>query len=163
MLSNFLLKSVLNSTRSTNNLGTAIEKASSINLPLLSKPFYRPFQYIGIPIQKAELETGGKANQAGNIIVETEDCRMLLEAEGNFISFIQIDLKATAPHYLNQGFDSETLLGSLSIGPTELDLERKQTHFHTYYDHKRKLKVSVSCPYDGSPLSIAFSAKYYGM
>ncbi|WKN43259.1 toll/interleukin-1 receptor domain-containing protein [Tunicatimonas pelagia] len=156
-------KSVLNSTKSTNNLETCLEKASFINLPLLSKPFYRPFQYIGMTVQKAELETGEKANQAGNIAVETEDCKMFLEAEGNFISFIQIDLKATAPHYQNQDFDSEPLLGSLSIAPTELDFERKQTHFHTYYDHKRKLKVSVACLYDGAPLTIAFSAKYYGM
>lgn len=156
-------KDVLSPVRSTKNLETALKKAYSINLPLLTKPFHRPFQYIGMPVQNAELETGEKANQAGNIIVETENSRMLLETEGNFISFIQVELKATAPHYQNQDFDSEPLLGSLSIGLTELDLERKQTHFHTYYDHKRKLKVSISCPYDGAPLTVAFSAKYYGM
>jgi hypothetical protein len=88
---------------------------------------------------------------------------MLLEAEGNFISYVEVDLKATAPHNQNQEFDSEPVLGALSIGLTELDLERKKTHYHTYYDHRRKLKVSVSCLYDGAPLTVAFSSKYYGM
>ncbi len=156
-------QSFMNSVRSSNNLGTAIDKAFAKNLPLMSKPFHRPFQYMGMSIQRAEVETGEKANDVGNIIVETEDCRMLLEAEGNFISYVDVDLKATAPHYQNQEFDSETVLGALSIGLTELDLDRKKTHYHTYYDHRRKLKVSVSCLYDGAPLTVAFSSKYYGM
>jgi hypothetical protein len=156
-------KSVLSSERSSNNLGTALNKTFFKSLPLMSKPFHRPFQYMGMPIHKAESEVGVEANAVGNIIVESDDCRMLLEAEGNFISYVEVDLKPTAPHSQNQEFDSETILGALSIGLTELDLERKQTHYHTYYDHRRKLKVSVSCLYDGAPLTVAFSSKYYGM
>lgn len=156
-------KSVLSSERSSNNLGTALDKAFFKSLPLMSKPFHRPFQYMGMPIHKAESEVGATANSVGNIIVESDDCRMLLEAEGNFISYVEVDLKATAPHSQNQEFDSELILGALSIGLTELDLERKKTHYHTYYDHRRKLKVSVSCLYDGAPLTVAFSSKYYGM
>lgn len=156
-------KSVLNSERSSNNLGTALDKAFFKSLPLMSKPFHRPFQYMGMPIHKAESEVGTEANSVGNIIVESDDCKMLLEAEGNFISYVEVDLKATAPHSQNQEFDSEPVLGALSIGLTELDLERKKTHYHTYYDHRRKLKVSVSCLYDGAPLTVAFSSKYYGM
>jgi hypothetical protein len=156
-------KSAMQAERSPYNLGTAIDKAFYKNLPLMSKPFHRPFQYMGMPIQKAELEIGATANNVGNIIIETNDCRMLLEAEGNFISYVEVDLKATAPHYQNQEFDSEQALGALSIGLTELDLDRKQTHYHTYYDHRRKLKISVSCLYDGAPLTVGFSSKYYGM
>ncbi|ACA88880.1 toll/interleukin-1 receptor domain-containing protein [Shewanella woodyi] len=156
-------KSVMNSERSSNSLGTALDKAFLKSLPLMSKPFHRPFQYMGMPIHKAEAEVGAAANSVGNIIVENDDCRMLLEAEGNFISYVEVDLKATAPHYQNQEFDSEPVLGALSIGLTELDLERKKTHYHTYYDHRRKLKVSVSCLGDGEPLTVAFSSKYYGM
>lgn len=156
-------RSVMNSERSSNSLGTALDKALLKSLPLMSKPFHRPFQYMGMPIHKAEVEVGATANSVGNIIVENDDCRMLLEAEGNFISYVEVDLKATAPHNQNQEFDSEPVLGALSIGLTELDLERKKTHYHTYYDHRRKLKVSVSCLYDGAPLTVAFSSKYYGM
>lgn len=156
-------KSIMNSEKSQNNLGTALDKAFFKGLPIMSKPFHRPFQYMGMPIHKAEAEVGMKANDFGNIIVETNDCKMLLEAEGNFISYVEVNLKTTAQHYQNQEFDSGPLLGALSIGLTELDLERKQTHYHAYYDHRRKLKISVSCLYDGAPLTVAFSAKYYGM
>lgn len=156
-------KGVLNSERSSNTLGTALDKAIFKRLPLMSKPFHRPFQYMGMTIHKAEFEVGAKANNVGNIIVESDDCRMLLEAEGNFISYIEVDLKETALHSQNQEFDSEPILGALSIGLTELDLERKKTHSHTYYDHRRNIKVSVSCLYDGAPLTVAFSSKYYGM
>jgi len=55
------------------------------------------------------------------------------------------------------------VLGSLSINPSELDLVRMKTHFHTYYDHKKQLQISVACQYDGAPLLVGFSSKYYGM
>lgn len=156
-------RSVMSSVRVSSNLGTALDKALAKNLPLLSKPFHRPFQYMGMSVQQAEEAVGAKANKVGNIIVETDDCRMLLEAEGNFISYVQVDLKGAAPHNQSQEFDSEPPLGALSIGLSELDLERKQTHYHTYYDHRKKLQVSVACLYDGAPLTVAFSSKYYGM
>ncbi|MRR07769.1 MAG: hypothetical protein EG828_12715 [Deltaproteobacteria bacterium] len=114
-------------------------------------------------VQEAARAVDGTPNGVGNIILDTEDCHMLLEAEGNFISYVEVDLKRTAPHNQNQEFDSVPLLGVLSINPAELELARKQTHYHTYYDHRKKLKISVSCSYDGGPLTVAFSSKYYGM
>jgi hypothetical protein len=151
------------STVTGENLGTAIEKAWAKALPTLSRPFHRPFQYMGMSIQDAALTVNGTPNAVGNIIIDSDECHMLLEAEGNFISYVDVELKRTAPHYQNQEFDSEVVLGALSISPSELELARKQTHFHTYYDHRRKLKVGVSCQYDGAPLSVGFSSKYYGM
>lgn len=156
-------KSVMNSNKSINNLSTAIDKAYAKCLPLMSTPFHRPFQYMGMTVNSAEVKFGVKANAVGNIIIETDECRMYLEAEGNFISYVEVDLKATAPHNQNEPFDSEPILGAFSIGLQELDLENVQTHYHTYYDHRRKLKISVSCLYDGAPLTVAFSSKYYGM
>ncbi|OXU08789.1 hypothetical protein B9P84_27170 [Citrobacter braakii] len=96
-----------------------------------------------------------KGNEVGSIIIEDEDCRMYLEAEGNFISYIEVDFKKTAPHYQNQEFDSELFLGALSIGLSELDLVGKKTHSHAYYDHRRKLKITVSCLYDDDLLPIS--------
>lgn len=156
-------KSVMNSIMNGDNLGTAINKAYSKSLPLMSKPFHRPFQYLGMAVQKVKIEFDVTANSAGNIIIETDDCRMFLEAEGNFISYIEVDIKATAPHNINQEFDSEPVLGCLSVGLNELDLIRKQTHAHTYYDHRRKLKVIVLCYEDEAPLTVSFGSKYYGM
>ncbi|SER18904.1 toll/interleukin-1 receptor domain-containing protein [Giesbergeria anulus] len=156
-------KSAMQAIKYHNNLGTAADKAFSRNLSMMSKPFHRPFQYMGMSIERAEREVDGKANEVGNIVVENKECRLLLEAEGNFISYVEVELKQTAPHYKNQEFDSEAALGALSISISELELARKQTHYHTYYDHRRKLKVSVSCQYDEAPLCVAFSSKYYGM
>lgn len=145
------------------NLGQALDKAWTKALPTLTRPFHRPFQYMGMTIQDAARATGGIPNDVGNIILDTDECHMCLEAEGNFISYVDIELKKTAPHRQDQEFDSEVVLGALSINPSELELVRKKTHFHTYYDHKKRLKVSVSCLYDGAPLSVGFSSKYYGM
>jgi hypothetical protein len=144
-------------------LGTASDKAIKAGLDPLNAPFHRPFQYIGMTIAKAAKATSGTPNAVGNIIIDSDRAHMLLEAEGNFISYVDVELKQTAPCSLTRAFDSEPVLGALSINPSELDFARKQTHFHTYYDHKRKLKVSVSCQCDGAPLSVGFSSKYYGM
>lgn len=148
----------------TLTLGDIIDRAAiNYGLHVLSTPFHRPFQYIGMSITDVIKTISSKPNQAGNFIVDSEQAYMLLEAEGNFINYVDIELKETAPWSQSKPFDSEAILGVLSINPAELELIRKQTHFHTYYDHKRKLKVSVSCQYDGAPLSVGFSSKYYGL
>lgn len=155
-------KNALSDDSCPHNLGTAIDKAVSYNLPLMSSPFHRPFQYMGMSVEKAEKAVGAQANDVGNIIVENPECKMLLEAEGNFISYVDVELKRTAPRSQSTEFDSESILGALSIGLSELELVRKQTHFHTYYDHRKRLKIGVSCQYDGAPISVGFSSKYYG-
>ncbi|MCY9798272.1 toll/interleukin-1 receptor domain-containing protein [Citrobacter braakii] len=156
-------KNVLRYEKTFNNLGTALDKASYANIPIMCKPFHRPFQYMGMQLSQAENIFECKGNEVGSIIIEDEDCRMYLEAEGNFISYIEVDFKKTAPHYQNQEFDSELFLGALSIGLSELDLVGKKTHIHAYYDHRRKLKITVSCLYDEAPITVSFSSKYYGM
>lgn len=144
------------------SLGQALDKAAIVNLNVFSHPFHRPFQYIGLSISDAAKAVKQEPNKVGNIIIDTDDCHMLLEAEGNFIQFVDIELKKTAPQYQNREFDSEPILAALSINPAELDLARKQTHFHTYYDHSKKLKIGVSCLYDGAPINVSFGKKYYG-
>lgn len=156
-------KSVLDTGCFGATLGEALDQAFVFNLPILAKPFHRPFQYIGRNVKEIHEIVGGELNEDGNIIVESNECRMSLEREGNFVSFIEIDIKQTAPFNQDQAFDPEPMLGALSINPSELDLVHSQTHCHTYYDHKKKLKVTVMCVYDGAPVSVAFSSKYYGM
>jgi TIR domain len=145
-------KKALESYLSGATLGQALDNAAIINLPMFRKPFHRPFQYMGMSVSSASESVGQEPNAVGNIIVENDDCSMLLEAEGNFIHYVEVDLKKTEPHLQTQEFDSVPILGSLSINPSELELVRKQTHFHAYYDHRKKLKISVCCSYDGAPL-----------
>lgn len=111
-----------------NHLGHAVDKALAHALPLLTKPFHRPFQYMGMSIREAAEAVGGIPNPVGNIVVETDECHMLLEAEGNAVNYVDVELKRTAPHSLSQEFDSEAVLGALSINPAELELVRRQTH-----------------------------------
>lgn len=155
-------KAFSNSSPET-HLGHAIDKAFVKALPILCAPFHRPYQYMGMSIQDAARAVNGTPNAVGNIIIDSEECHMLLESEGNFINYVDIELKRTAPHYQSKEFDSGPILGALSINPAELELIRRQTHFHTYFDHRKKLKISVSCQYDGGPLTVGFSSKYYGM
>lgn len=144
-------------------LATATDKALNTGLPLLVAPFQRPFQYIGMSVADAAKSSGGNPNKVHNIIIDSDQSHMLLEAEGNFISFVGVELKKTSPCSQSVSFDPEPILGALSINPSELEFVRRKTHSHVYYDHKRKLQVIVSCQYDGAPLSVGFSSKYYGM
>jgi len=147
----------------TLTLGDAIDRAAiDYGLHILSSPFHRPFQYMGMSIADAAIAVGSTPNKVGNIIIDSEQAHLFLEAEGNFVNYVSIKLKKTAPCSQSRPFDSEIILGVLSINPAELELARKHTHFHVYYDHKRKLKISVSCQDDGEPLSVEFSGKYYG-
>lgn len=145
-----------------NHLGTALDKAVNLMLPVLSAPFHRPFQYLGMPVADAARVVGSLPNEVGNIIVETDDCCMRLEAEGAYVNYVTIDLLQTKPRRRREVFDSEPLLGALSINPAELDLARKGVHGHVYHDHKRRLQIMVQCTVDEGPLSVAFSSKYYG-
>ncbi len=151
------------SGNTSKNLGDSLDAAAFKGLPIVSAPFHRPFQYLGMSIADVEVIVEEEANTARNITVENEHCKMVLWGEGNFISFIDVDLLNTGPHSQNAEFDSEPLLGALSIGIHELELKRKKTHCHTYYDHKRRMKVTVMCYYEGAPLTVSFGTKYYNM
>jgi hypothetical protein len=140
----------------------AHDKAIKAGLSPLQAPFHHPFQYVGMSVAKAAKVTGGTPNAVKNIVIDSDLGHMLLEATGNSISYVDVELKQTKPCSLTRGFDSEPALGVLGISPSELDFARRQTHNHVYYDHKRKLKVSVTCDGDGEPLRVGFSSKYYG-
>jgi hypothetical protein len=131
-------------------------------LTTVKSPYHHPYQYVGMSVSQASELTGGTPNKVDNIIIDSEDTHMLLEVNDESISFVSIDLKQTAPCSLTQEFDSKPMLEALGINPDDLEFARKKTHYHTYYDHKKKLKVSVSCPFDRGAFSVGFSSKYYG-
>ncbi len=144
------------------NLGSATDGAFRKAMRLRAAPFHRPYQYVGMTVAQAENATGQTSNSVGNIMLDDEYSHMLLEAEGNFISYVDIELKETAPQSQSEPFESEPVLGALSISPSELQLVRVATHCHTYEDHRKRLRVSVAFHIDGGALSAGFSSKYYG-
>ena len=105
---------------------------------------------------------GVQANGAGNIIIEKNLHKILFESNSSVVSYVSVDFQETIPCNLQNDFDSKPLLLASGINPNNLELARKRTHSHTYYDHTNKLKVSVTCSYNGSALSVSFSKKYYG-
>ena len=144
------------------HLGSAIDKASYAGFPLLSRPFHRPFQYIGSPVADAVAETGGAINGGGNVIVESPDCRMVLWAEGSMVTSVDAELRESARRVPPGAFDPEPVLGAFSINPAELEHVRSQSHCHSYYDHCRRLKIYIMRDEPTGPLIAGFSKKYYG-
>ncbi|MGL6045765.1 MAG: hypothetical protein ACRC02_04785 [Vogesella sp.] len=119
------------------------------------------FELIGKPIAKANNVLGHDKNNTSNIIFDDGNLSFLYETYQEKISYVEIDFKDTAPCNQNSGFDSIALLERIGISANKLELARKSSHFHTYYDHKNKLKVGISCSYNGAPISIGFSKRYY--
>ncbi|WP_199320494.1 DUF4365 domain-containing protein [Leptolyngbya sp. FACHB-261] len=66
----------------TLSLADAVNRAIDYGLYVLRAPFQRPFQYIGMPIADAARAVSSKPNEVGNIIIDSEQAHMLLEAEG---------------------------------------------------------------------------------
>ncbi len=158
---------VFNSTvfdGSINNLtlNDSVKKAIQLGLRILSYPYNRPHQYIGLSTKELSKALNANPNKNGNFHIENELAKLNIEMEGGFASFIDIDLKQTKPHTINQKFDSETLLGTLSINPSELEKVREQINFHSYYDHSRKMKVAVYYKKVYNLISVAFSKALYG-
>jgi len=153
---------VLNKEYKGDTLFDAIDKAESAGLFVYSAPYHRPFQYLGMRIDELSKKLNVPVNEGGNIVLDNENCHMILWAEGNFVTFVDVDLKQTAPQYMHLEFDPLPALGCLSINPAELEFVRNSTHCHTYYDHKKALKITVMCQDNGSPLNVGFGTKYYG-
>ena len=87
---------------------------------------------------------------------------MVMEGEGNYVNYLYVQLLESGPRNEGEAFDPQPILGVLSINPRELEAVRSRPGFYTFSDHKKRLKITVSCPYDGAVLEVGFSSKYYG-
>lgn len=128
----------------------------------LPAPFVSPIQYIGLSINEAAKRVGIKPNSVGNIILESKTARMLVTTSGKqAISYVDIEFNQEETCMQSKEFDSKPFLVALKINPEKLELARKQTHFHTYYDHTNKLKIAVSCLADDSTYNVGLSKNNY--
>lgn len=134
---------------------------SKTSLPAITELFKKPYKYISTPVSRASELFGVKENEGGNLVVDTAHHHFLFEANNGLISYVEVEFDGTGPCSQTGGFDSQPLLQALGIDPSSLELSKTQAHYHRYYDHVNRLKVGVSCLYDGANLSVGFSSKYY--
>jgi hypothetical protein len=138
-----------------------ITNAYAKEITAIPDAYKQPYKYFS----KSPAEVGSilnkKPNQVGNVIIDNKDIHLLLEARDNVIGYADVGIKATGPCSQKKAFNSLPLLEALGIDPAKLELNNKATHSHRYYDHKNKLKIVAMCSYDGAPLSVSFSRKYY--
>jgi hypothetical protein len=149
--------------RPTTSLQQATDCATFAGLPILVAPFHRPFQYLGQDARELAKRLKIEPNGGGNFILENAEARMIIWVEGQFVQFVEVDVKRCKPCYRNQAFDPIPLLGVLSVNPEELEITAQNTHYTHFADHRRKMQVKVSCLIDGECLNVSFGTKYYGM
>jgi hypothetical protein len=64
-------KNIMSDKNTSNNLGTALDKASHANIPMMCKPFHRPFQYMGMQVPQAEKSLDVKAMKLEALLLKT--------------------------------------------------------------------------------------------
>jgi hypothetical protein len=129
---------------------------------VLPAPFVSPMQYIDLTLKEAAKRLGKEPNEAGNVTIKKDAANIHVSTSGEpKISYVSIELKKMGACSQSQEFDSKPFLLAVGIDPSKLELARKQTHYHTYYDHNRKLKVFVTCVVDDWPYTVGISRKYY--
>lgn len=136
------------------------KSSPEVHIPV-PEMYQKPFKYIGMDVKEASQLFAVQENSGGNLVFDTAKQHYLFEANDGKISYVDIGFLETVPCNQAIDFDSEPLLLALGVSPSSLQLIKKRPHFHTYYDHVNKLKVGVSCLYDGAALSVGFSRKYY--
>lgn len=123
-------------------------------------PFSEPQNYVGLPLKEAESKTGAIANKGKNIVIDSNDFHLLLESNDDKITYAEVSIKGTEESFYNQNSKSGEILNNSGIDTSKLELQRKSENFHVYYNHEKKLKITVSKE-DNLPLSISISNTYY--
>lgn len=138
------------------------EKRGGKQISPIKQDLQLPYRYIKTPINQASIKLGVSKNQGGNLVITTPEHEILFESsDGVSITYIDIEFNETSQCSQSESFDSVPLLKSLGIAVENLTLANKSLHYHLYYDHVNKLKINAQCSYDGGPLSVGFSSKYY--
>jgi hypothetical protein len=153
-------------TASSDSVATPpILKSPLEPLAALPKPFKDPIKYLGLSIIDASDLSGVRFEQvdAGEhrINYESEDGKLYIRSNSGFVTWVDIDLKKTQSCSQKIPFDPNPFLQALDINPVNLSPASDRTHMHTFYDHFRRLKISVVCQYDGAVMNVSIGSKYY--
>ncbi|MBB1434561.1 hypothetical protein H5201_09595 [Pseudoalteromonas sp. SG43-6] len=123
--------------------------------------FISPYRFIKFRLEAASdiLKTAANAN--GSIITTTAQYKTRYDSTDGVITYSEIYLLETAPCSQTEPFDPIAVLNAVAVNPKNLEERDRMTHLATYYDHQEKLKVSITCEQDGTPIVVRFSNKYY--
>lgn len=147
----------------SNSAKNDVRHSSVERVPTISPQYLKPISKIGLNISAVENIVGEKANAAGNVIVDVEGFHILFESHLGMLSFIDYEFKSYPPCSQKKAFNPKPFLMSLGIDSLlpHIEYARNKIHFHTFYDHKEKLKIGVSCLYDGASINVSIGKKYY--
>jgi hypothetical protein len=132
--------------------------------PTVSTPgaiFQDPNRYIGLATTQAARMTGGRINEGGNIVIETDKFELLLEAFDGVVNHPAVSFLETKPCSMAVPFDPNPLLEAVGMHADLMEEILSRSDRHSYYDHARRRKVWVSCDYDGGSYNVALSKTYY--
>lgn len=124
--------------------------------------FISPYRFIKFRLEAASDILKTTANADGSITTNTAQYKTRYSSTDGVISYSEIYLLETAPCSQTESFDPVAVLSAVAVNPIKLEEQDRMTHLVTYYDHQEKLKISVTCEQDGTPIVVRFSSKYYG-
>jgi len=135
---------------------------SPLTKPITPK-LNRPHRYLHKRSTDIAAIFGVTPNDVGNVIYDKGPAQVLFESsDGTYISFINVQFMESVPCSQTRGFQSNPFLRKLGVDVSELVLIRKQKHFHTFDHPNSKTRVTVSCDWEGGPISVGFGSKYFG-
>lgn len=138
------------------------ETVQSLELSPPPKDFISPDRFLKFRLEAASDILGVEADEYGNIEIITDKYRTQYFSSDGVINYAEIYLLETTPCSQAERFDPVVVLNAAAVNPKNLEERDRMTHLATYYDHQEKLKISVTCEQDGTPIVVRFSNKYYG-
>ena len=138
------------------------EEVQATQLTPPPKDFISPDRFLKFRLEAASdiLKTAATAD--GSITTTTSQYKTRYDSTDGVITYSEIYLLDTAPCSQTETFDPIAVLNAVAVNPKKLEEQDRMTHLVTYYDHQEKLKISVTCEQDGTPIMVRFSNKYYG-
>lgn len=140
---------------------TAVVLLTCSTLAMAGEALTTPYKFIDMPVKDAAASVGVTPNATNNVVLDDAGRHVSMESTGNTIEMVDIELRDLPKCKQSSAFDGQGILRSMSINPGQLELAINQTDNQVYYDHQNKVKIGISCAYDGAPLNVSFSRKQY--
>lgn len=123
--------------------------------------YKQPYRYLGQQVDEAAKFFRIAPNPADKIIIDMKDYQFMWESNNNVLTYAEVVFNTAGKCSLKKRVPAEVLLKRLGIREYPLEKIISRDALSTYYDHKNKVKIGVSCDEEGGLYRIYFSQKYY--